>query len=72
MPMTKTFKVVTTDDQARIQGEEELYAFKTLQNETPTLESFEPDGDYVILRYSQGLRLAIPESRIKYIAYLDK
>lgn len=70
--MPTTFQIVTTDDQCHTKGRSELGTFRVLGHEAATLESFEHEGDYVILCYSEGLRLAIPESRIKYIAYLNE
>ncbi|MEU9415190.1 hypothetical protein [Streptomyces sp. NPDC048272] len=35
---------------------------------SPTLKSYRHEGDYVVLVYSGGLELSIPEHRIKYIA----
>lgn len=61
-----TFQIVTTDDQTRTQGDTE--AFTALGHETATLESYEHEGDYVVLRYSQGLELAIHERHVRYIA----
>ncbi|MFF8910625.1 hypothetical protein [Streptomyces olivaceoviridis] len=61
------FQIVTTDDQAHTEGHIS-FAFKDLGYDSARLQSFEHDGDYVVLHYEHGLQLNIPEHRIKYVA----
>ncbi|MCX4863477.1 MULTISPECIES: hypothetical protein [unclassified Streptomyces] len=67
-----TFQIVTTDNQAYTQGTSQRGTFIDLNGYAPCLESYEHDGDYLQLRYSDGFRQLIPEHRIKHIAYLDQ
>lgn len=61
------FQIVTTDGQAITEGETS-FVFGDLGYDSARLQSFEHDGDYVVLHYEHGLELSIPEHRIKYIA----
>lgn len=63
---TPTFFITTTDNQHYLQGSTSR-AFGDLGVESAQLESFEDHGDYINLRYSNNLRLSIPEHRIKHI-----
>ncbi|MGW2090035.1 hypothetical protein [Streptomyces sp. NPDC001880] len=67
-----TFQIVTTDSQAFTQGRSRVGTFADLGGEAPRLESYDHDGDYLELRYSDGFRQLIPEHRIKHIAYLHQ
>lgn len=70
MPKPK-FQIVT-DEASYTEGSTEHFAFKSLGSEYATLQSYEHEGDYVVLHYADGYRLAIPEHRIQYIAYLGQ
>jgi hypothetical protein len=61
------FQIVTTDDQAYTEGDVS-FAFKDLGHSSTRLQQFAYDGDYVVLKYENGLELSIPEYRIKHIA----
>ncbi|MEV6102642.1 hypothetical protein [Nocardia sp. NPDC051981] len=67
-----TFQIVTTDGQAHIQGRFQTGTFTELGGEAPRLESYEHDGDFLVLCYEHGFRQIIPEHRIKYIACLNQ
>jgi hypothetical protein len=70
MPKPK-FQIVTDKD-SYAEGESEYFAFKDFGERYITLQSYERDGNFVVLHYSDGYRLAIPEHRIQYIAYLGQ
>jgi hypothetical protein len=58
------FQIVTTDGDSYVDGESRRFeVFET----TETLEGFDHEGDYVVLRYSGGIDDAIPEARIAHI-----
>ena len=58
--------VVVTDDGMYRQGEKS--AFLELDGQpTARLESWKPDGDYIVLCFEGGVKRAVPESRIRYI-----
>ncbi|MGW6222237.1 hypothetical protein ACWF8U_20405 [Streptomyces olivaceus] len=58
------FQIITTDGDCYIDGRERRFdVFETFG----TLESYGHEGDYVVLRYSDGIEDAIPESRIAHI-----
>lgn len=68
---TPTFQIVTVDNQAYREGSPVANQFTGLVSataDTPRLESFEHDGDFVQLRYTGGLTIGIPEHRIAHIA----
>ncbi|MFJ2279248.1 hypothetical protein ACIOEZ_34430 [Streptomyces sp. NPDC087866] len=69
MPGTPSFQIVTSDGQTHTEGRPQPDTFKDLGGAAPVLESYVHDGDYLELRYTDGYRQLIPESRIARIAY---
>ena len=65
-----TFYITTTDDSYYLHGRTTA-AFKDLGVDSAQLESYEHEGDFVVLKYTAGLHLLIPESQIQHIAELD-
>lgn len=63
---TPTFFITTTDDTYYLQGET-TSRFKDLGVDSARLESFADIGDYVVLRFTGGLQLSIPEQHIRHI-----
>ncbi|MEV0779207.1 hypothetical protein [Streptomyces sp. NPDC050428] len=61
-----TFFITTTDDTTYLQGQTTA-AFKELGVDSAQLESYSGSGDYVDLHFAGGLRLSIPEYRIRHI-----
>ncbi|MEV4975534.1 hypothetical protein [Streptomyces scopuliridis] len=66
MQTTPTFQIVT-DNRTYTQGDTH-HAFTPLGRDAAYLESYEHEGDFLVLHYDDGLRLDIPEHRIQYIA----
>lgn len=66
-----TFRIVTLTT-IYAEGETHLEAFDGLGADAPRLESYEHDGDYLTLHYTDGCNLLIPEHQVRYIAYRDQ
>lgn len=58
---------IVTDTTTYTEGESTT-VFKELGFGRPVLKSFKEKGDWIELTYSGALTIAIPESRIQYIA----
>ncbi|MEU3656430.1 hypothetical protein AB0E67_27210 [Streptomyces sp. NPDC032161] len=70
---TPTFQIVTTDNEIYTQGRPETgRIFASLDGDEPLLDSYEHDGDFLVLRYESGFLQLLPEHRIKHIACLDQ
>lgn len=67
MPNTPSFQIITTDNRIYTEGDTDSF-FKRLGQESARLESYEHEGDFLVLHYKDGFRLDIPEHRIQYIA----
>ncbi|NEA52389.1 hypothetical protein [Streptomyces sp. SID10815] len=58
------FQIITTSGRSYGHGESRWFdMFSTTQ----TLESYDHEGDYVVLRYSNGIKDAIPEAQVAHI-----
>ncbi|MEV4424037.1 hypothetical protein AB0K23_01410 [Streptomyces sp. NPDC049602] len=63
------FVIVTVEGTAYHEGETaDMTPTLTDVGATGTLDCFVHDGDFLELRYSDGSRISIPESRIAHIA----
>jgi hypothetical protein len=59
------FRIETTDGRHICKGDKN---FTPLAEPRATLESFGHDGDFVVLTYTGGITVRIPEAQIAYIA----
>lgn len=58
------FQIKTTSGDTYTDGDREKFEFLGVN---ATLESYEHDGDYVVLNYSDGIAKSIPEAQIAHI-----
>ena len=63
-----TFQVSTTEGQTYTEGDNNPFKFGS---PAARLEGADADGDFVILKYTGGLEVAIPEHRIQYVAEIN-
>jgi hypothetical protein len=61
---------IVTEDGSYPEGHET--SFPELNVGPVRLESYSHEGDYVVLHFEDGVNKAIPESRVRYIAYRNQ
>jgi hypothetical protein len=69
---TGTFEIATVDKglfRKGLTAPSHLFAHLTT---TPVVESWHPEGDWIVIGLSGGYTFSLPESRIDYILTSDK